>query len=43
MPQELLDEARALLLGFVLLVHELADLVKVLIEGFETGCWTKSS
>lgn len=37
MPQELLDEARALLLGFVLLVHELADLVKVLIEGFENG------
>ena len=37
MPQEFLDEARTLFLGSVLLVHELADLVKVLIERFENG------
>lgn len=32
-----MDEARTLFLGSVLLVHELADLVKVLIERFENG------
>ena len=32
-----MDEAKTLFLGFVLLVHELADLVKVLIERFENG------
>ena len=37
MPEEFLDEAKTLFLGFVLLVHELADLVKVLIERFENG------
>ena len=37
MPQKFLDEARTLFLGFVLLVHELADLVKILVERFENG------
>ena len=32
-----MDEARTLFLVSVLLVHELADLVKVLIERFENG------
>ena len=35
--QEFFDEARTLFFGFVLLVHELADLVKVFIEWFENG------
>lgn len=35
--EELLDERGTLFLGFVLLVHELTDLVKILVEGFENG------
>lgn len=37
MSEEFFDEARTLFFGFVLLVHELADLVEVLIEGLENG------
>ena len=37
MSEQFFDETRTLFFGFVLLVHELAELVKVLIEWFEYG------